>query len=78
MYGEQIIAARRGWGHSTPREAVDLAADAGCRQLLLFHHEPEHDDAALDRLLRETRAYALTRGDGLVVEAAAEGMEFSL
>ena len=78
MYGEQIIEARRGWGHSTPREAVDLAADAGCRRLLLFHHEPEHDDAALDRLLGETRVYALTRGTGLVVDAAAEGMEFSL
>jgi len=78
MYGEQIIEARRGWGHSTPREAVDLAADAGCRRLLLFHHEPEHDDAALDRLLHETRAYALTRGNDLVVDAAAEGMEFPL
>jgi ribonuclease BN (tRNA processing enzyme) len=78
MYGDQIIEARRGWGHSTPREAVDLAADAGCRRLLLFHHEPEHDDAALDRLLGETRAYALTRGNGLVVDGAAEGMEFSL
>ena len=78
MYGDQIIEARRGWGHSTPREAVDLAADAGCRRLLLFHHEPEHDDAALDRLLGETRAYALTRGTDLVVDVAAEGMEFSL
>jgi phosphoribosyl 1,2-cyclic phosphodiesterase len=78
MYGEQIIEARRGWGHSTPREAVDLATDAGCRRLLLFHHEPEHDDDALDRLLRETRAYAVARGNGLVVDAAAEGMEFTL
>ena len=78
MYGDQIIEARRGWGHSTPREAVDLASDAGCRRLLLFHHEPEHDDKALDRLLRETRDYALTRGNGLVVDAAAEGMEFPL
>lgn len=78
MYGEQIIEARRGWGHSTPREAVDLAAAAGCRRLLLFHHEPEHDDAALDRLLRETRAYAVARGNGLVVDAAAEGTEFVL
>jgi ribonuclease BN (tRNA processing enzyme) len=78
MYAEQIIEARRGWGHSTPQEAVDLATDAGCRRLLLFHHEPEHDDAALDRLLRETRAYAMARGNGLVVEAAAEGMEFTL
>ena len=78
MYGDQIIEARRGWGHSTPREAVDLAAEAGCRRLVLFHHEPEHDDAALDRLLTETRGYAAARGNGLVVDAAAEGMELAL
>ena len=37
---------------------MDLAAEAGCRRLILFHHEPEHDDDALDRLLDDTRAYA--------------------
>jgi phosphoribosyl 1,2-cyclic phosphodiesterase len=78
MYGEQIIEARRGWGHSTPREAVDLAIEARCRRLILFHHEPEHDDNALDRLLADTRAYAAARGNGLVVDAAAEGMEVAL
>ncbi len=46
-----------------PRQAVDLAAEAGCRRLVLFHHEPEHDDDALDRLLDDTRAYA-RRVDG--------------
>jgi len=78
MYGEQIIEARRGWGHSTPREAVDLAVEAGCGRLVLFHHEPEHDDAALDRLLADTQGYAAARGNGLVVDAAAEGMELAL
>ena len=44
-----------------PRQAVDLAAEAGCRRLVLFHHEPEHDDDALDRLLDDTRGYARRR-----------------
>jgi phosphoribosyl 1,2-cyclic phosphodiesterase len=78
MYGEQIIEARRGWGHSTPREAVDLAVEAGCRRLILFHHEPEHDDDALDRLLADTQGYADARGAGLAVDAAAEGAEIAL
>ncbi len=56
MYPEKIVQARRGWGHSSPRQAVDLAAEAGCRRLVLFHHEPEHDDLALDGLLDDTRA----------------------
>ncbi len=78
MYAEQIAPARCGWGHSTPREAVGLAAEAGCRRLILFHHEPEHDDDALDRLLEDTRGHASRTAPGLEVVAAAEGMELPL
>jgi phosphoribosyl 1,2-cyclic phosphodiesterase len=78
MYLDQIIQARAGWGHSTPRQAVDLAVEAECARLILFHHEPEHDDAALDRLLADTRLYAARVAPRLVVDAAAEGMQFSL
>jgi phosphoribosyl 1,2-cyclic phosphodiesterase len=78
MYLDQIIQARAGWGHSTPRQAVDLAAEGRCARLVLFHHEPEHDDAAMDRLLADTRSYAAQVAPRLVVEAATEGMRFSL
>jgi phosphoribosyl 1,2-cyclic phosphodiesterase len=78
MYSDQIIQARAGWGHSTPRQAVDLARQAECRRLILFHHEPEHNDDALDRLLADTRAYAARMAPRLEVQAAAEGMQFSL
>jgi phosphoribosyl 1,2-cyclic phosphodiesterase len=78
MYSEQIIGSRRGWGHSTPQQAVELAAEAGCRRLILFHHEPEHDDDALDRLVADTRTHATRVAPGLEVAAAAEGMELAL
>ena len=78
MYAEQIAPARCGWGHSTPRQAVTLATEAGCRRLILFHHEPEHDDDALDRLLDDTRAFAARSSPGLEVEAASEGMDLPL
>jgi phosphoribosyl 1,2-cyclic phosphodiesterase len=78
MYPDQIIQARAGWGHSTPRQAVDLARQARCRRLILFHHEPEHSDDALDRLLADTRQYAESTAPGVEVEAATEGMKFSL
>jgi phosphoribosyl 1,2-cyclic phosphodiesterase len=35
---------RRGWGHSTWRAAAAVARRAGVRQLVLFHHDPQHDD----------------------------------
>jgi phosphoribosyl 1,2-cyclic phosphodiesterase len=78
MYAEQIAPARCGWGHSTPRQSVALATEAGCRRLILFHHEPEHDDDALDRLLDDTRAFAARTAPGLEVDAAFEGMELRL
>jgi ribonuclease BN (tRNA processing enzyme) len=78
MYPDQIIQARAGWGHSTPRQAVDLAREGRCRRLILFHHEPEHSDDALDRLLEDTRKYAAGVAPRLEVEAAAEGLTFSL
>ncbi|HEX2249770.1 MAG TPA: MBL fold metallo-hydrolase [Gemmatimonadales bacterium] len=78
MYLDQIIQARAGWGHSTPRQAVELAHQAKCRRLVLFHHEPEHDDGALDQLVRETREYAAQAAPGLQVDPAIEGMRFPL
>jgi phosphoribosyl 1,2-cyclic phosphodiesterase len=78
MYLDQIIQARAGWGHSTPRQAVDLAREGRCRRLILFHHEPEHDDVALDRLVGDAKQYAARVAPGLEVEAAIEGLQFSL
>jgi phosphoribosyl 1,2-cyclic phosphodiesterase len=78
MYSDQFIQQRAGWGHSTPRQAVDLAAEAGCARLLLFHHEPENDDAMMDQLVADAREHARRVAPRLVVEAATEGGGFSL
>ena len=48
---------RRGWGHSTWLEATRVAARCGVRKLILFHHDPSHDDSMLDGLGAAARAY---------------------
>jgi ribonuclease BN (tRNA processing enzyme) len=78
MYSDQFIQQRAGWGHSTPRQAVDLAAEAECGELVLFHHEPENDDGMMDQLLADARAHARRVAPRLVVDAAMEGSGFSL
>jgi phosphoribosyl 1,2-cyclic phosphodiesterase len=78
MYSESVIVARAGWGHSTPKEAIDLAADGGCKQLILFHHDPECDDDTIDQRLRDAQSYAAWRAPGLAVEAACEGGTLTL
>jgi phosphoribosyl 1,2-cyclic phosphodiesterase len=52
--------------------------DAGVKQLVLFHHDPERTDDALDALLAAARGEIVCRGGGLECVAAAEGMELSL
>lgn len=43
--------SRRNWGHSTPEAAAKLAAASGVKKLVLFHHDPYHDDAQIDKIL---------------------------
>ena len=78
MYASEEIEGHRGWGHSSHTEAVALAAEAGVRRLLLFHHRPEHDDAAMDDLVAAAQAEAEATGCPLEVVAAADGMQLTL
>lgn len=39
-----------GWGHSTWQEAIKIAKTAGVKQLVLFHHDPSHNDVCLDQI----------------------------
>ncbi len=43
-------ASRVGWGHSTWQEAVKIAQAARVKKLVIFHHDPSHDDDFLDRI----------------------------
>lgn len=57
-----------GWGHSTFEAATTLAKAAGAKKLVLFHHDPTQDDAAVAE--KERRARALFAD----CEAAREGV----
>jgi len=78
MYTPGELEEHRGWGHSTYEEAVTLAQDAGVKKLVLFHHEPEHDDKEMDALLAAARKFAKKRAGRLEVIAAQEGVKVTL
>lgn len=75
QYTDEEYASKRGWGHSRVFTAVDLALQAECKQLALFHHDPMHSDADIRNIESEARARAVARGSDLVVFAAREGLE---
>src|SRR5262249_42454027 len=63
-----------GWGHSTVEYVVDMALAADVKRLVLFHHDPLRDDAAVDTLLEDGRhRVAVVTGVREIV-AASEGL----
>jgi phosphoribosyl 1,2-cyclic phosphodiesterase len=78
MYTPGELETHRGWGHSTYEEAVAIAAEAGAQRLVLFHHEPEHADPAMDELLMAARRAAKAQAGEREVLAAQEGMQLTL
>jgi len=78
QYDAAEITSRRGWGHGSVDEVVDLAIKAKAKELYLFHHDPTHDDDRLDAMVAHARAIAINAGVELIIQSAAEGMEICL
>jgi ribonuclease BN (tRNA processing enzyme) len=71
-YTDEELPDHAGWGHSSWQQGVRLAKAAGAKQLCLFHHDPDHDDAMMDKI----KAAAETARPGTIV--AREGMQVDL
>jgi len=78
QYTEEEYAKHVGWGHSPVESVVSLALEANVGKLILFHHDPNHDDQMIDRMLAHARAFVAKSGKSLDVDAAREGAEILL
>ena len=72
QYTPEEYPLRKGWGHTTWEHAAAVATEAGCGRLLLFHHDPAHDDDALGRICDRARQ------DFAATDLAAEGLVIRL
>ncbi|MEZ5340255.1 MAG: MBL fold metallo-hydrolase [Acidimicrobiales bacterium] len=70
----QSLRRRRLRGHSTVRYAVEVARQAGVKELYLFHHDPSHSDEWVAAAVADANDIA---GGQFVVRAATEGLTFS-
>lgn len=69
-YTDEEYPRFRTWGHSTWREGVKLCEAANAKTLVAFHHDPEHDDAAMDRIARDleqSRPGSVVAKEGMVL-----------
>jgi phosphoribosyl 1,2-cyclic phosphodiesterase len=71
-HDEYLDGGKQGWGHSSAEMAVDVARQCGAARLVLFHHAPTNDDAAVARIEREAQAFFPA------TLAAYEGLEIDL
>jgi len=73
--GKVGVFSKAGWGHSTWQQAVRLAQEANVRRLVLFHHDPAHDDefiAHYEKLARERFPATYAAYEGLSFELLEE------
>jgi phosphoribosyl 1,2-cyclic phosphodiesterase len=77
QYDEHEMETKRGWGHSSLQSVLELGRAAETRHLVLFHHDPDRDDDALDAigwraqmLLRQTKSdtQCTVAHEGLVIQ----------
>ena len=70
-YTDEEYPSHRSWGHSTWQEGVRLANAAQVGKLVIFHHDPDHNDEFMDRIASEAEAErpgTIVAQEGLVLK----------
>jgi phosphoribosyl 1,2-cyclic phosphodiesterase len=52
----QLQREKKGWGHSSWEDGIEVCEEAGVKELILFHHDPDSDDPTIDEIQRRARA----------------------
>ncbi|HJY53464.1 MAG TPA: MBL fold metallo-hydrolase [Candidatus Udaeobacter sp.] len=78
QYTDQEYKTHVGWGHGSISSAVSLAFEAEVQTLLLFHHDPSHDDDMVDTMVKSARELVEKSGSLLEVAGAKQGSEILL
>ena len=78
QYTEEEYALKKGWGHSTFLDVLDRAAQANVKRLAIFHHDPSHDDAFLDRTADFCNQTIVDRKYAFTCSVAQEGTSIQI
>ncbi len=78
QYDATEYPTRRGWGHTCADDTALLAACAGAKRVFLFHHDPDHDDAKMAKMVESAQAAVRQAGAEIEVRVAREGETVTL
>ena len=71
QYTPAELPLKSGWGHSSYEQAVEVANQANVKKLVLFHHDPDHNDEFLLNIERECQSIytnSIFARDGMELE----------
>ena len=69
-YTDEEFPAHVNWGHSTWQEGARLCDAANVGQFVVFHHDPDHDDAFMDGVatdVERARPGSVVAREGMVI-----------
>ncbi|MGD1045043.1 MAG: MBL fold metallo-hydrolase [Bacteroidota bacterium] len=78
QYTLEEYRSKVGWGHSPIESVVEFAIKANVKQLALYHHDPSHDDATIDAIVKHAQKLLSTQKSSVQCIGAADGMEIIL
>ncbi len=71
QYSVDQYRAHTGWGHSSAHSLAALVAATGIKQVVLFHHDPDHGDSAIEAIHAEFRAHLEAMAPAEAAEVAS-------
>lgn len=76
-YTPEEYVDKVGWGHSHYLFTMKLAGEAGVKQCILFHHEPNRTDDQIDRIAEKCRNEVRQKRYTFECQPAREGLELT-
>ncbi len=77
-YTPQEYKTKKGWGHSLYTDVIDMAIEAGVKNLGLFHINSERTDSDMDSIVESCKAHIRNKNSDLNCFAAGCDVSFSL
>ena len=78
QYLESDMPHKHGWGHSLVPQVCALAVAADVQHLVLYHHDPDRTDAAIDAMQDTARTWLHDKAPHMQCTAAYEGFVIDL
>lgn len=78
QYTPEDYQKKRGWGHSCYIDTINMAIDAGVKELYLYHHDPNYDDGAIEAIHKHADQIVRIRNSSMKCHIAREGMRIDL